>query len=423
MKNYIKNIKLKNFRCYENLNSGKGLDLAVPQRNKLGSGMSILIGENNSGKTSFLNALVKIRDDREIQQEDKFDVNGKVEIEITDKKNKKIIGRQTNGIFLSVEKPKGSLDLEEVTVIKDNRIWTSGYNSVHKLSLEPYERRTKREEIDNTLAGRLGGLENKENPELKKEFLSLLKQIYPNFNDWETISVRGNKYISCTLKTGKKLDIDYSLGSGILNIFSILLALIEKKEILFIDEPEAFLHPLAQIELSELLCEYSRKHQVVLSTHSPYMFKLPLEKYAKIILFKNTDDKYTTSDITDKSWGIFGEASPTWGEINYYAYNLPTVEFHNELYGFIQSKKTKDDRELSYQEKFDEFLDSTSYFEQSKSYFELKKDGTYKKYNCTLATYVRNKIHHPENPKNDCFSDTELRESTEQLIKLIEFLK
>lgn len=30
--------------------------------------------------------------------------------------------------------------------------------------------------------------------------------------------------------------------------------------------------------------------------------------------------------------------SPTWGEINYKAYNLPTVDLHNELYGYLQEK-------------------------------------------------------------------------------------
>lgn len=33
---------------------------------------------------------------------------------------------------------------------------------------------------------------------------------------------------------------------------------------------------------------------------------------------------------------IFGERSPSWGEINYFAFDIPSIEFHNELYGFCK---------------------------------------------------------------------------------------
>ena len=44
-----------------------------------------------------------------------------------------------------------------------------------------------------------------------------------------------------------------------------------------------------------------------------------------------------------KEFDLFDASSPTWGEINYYAFGVLSVEFHNELYGFIQARAIKED--------------------------------------------------------------------------------
>lgn len=49
---------------------------------------------------------------------------------------------------------------------------------------------------------------------------------------------------------------------------------IEKPIIFLIDEPETFLHPKAQNKLMEAFNELSRKSQIFITTHSPYLLKL-----------------------------------------------------------------------------------------------------------------------------------------------------
>ena len=61
--------------------------------------------------------------------------------------------------------------------------------------------------------------------------------------------------------------------------------------------------------------------------------------------------------VSDKQeLNLFGVSSPTIGEINYTAFGVNSVEFHNELYGFIQAKAI-DENENNYNEReFEQWL-------------------------------------------------------------------
>lgn len=53
------------------------------------------------------------------------------------------------------------------------------------------------------------------------------------------------------------------------------------------------------------------------------------------------------------AFDLFGTSSPTWGEINYYAFGVISVEFHNELYGFVQAKAILEDEKNYYEDDFE----------------------------------------------------------------------
>lgn len=58
---------------------------------------------------------------------------------------------------------------------------------------------------------------------------------------------------------------------------------------------------------------------------------------------------------------------------------------------------------------------------QATTYWEIRPDGTETRSQKTLPTSVRNKIHHPENPRND-LSDDDLRNSIELLLGIVKKL-
>lgn len=207
------------------------------------------------------------------------------------------------------------------------------------------------------------------------------------------------------------------LGSGIEVIIALLMlknvASASKGKIIYlIDEPEAHLHPKAQQSLLELLIDESKEAQVFLSTHSPYMFKNSLACGPGLFTFRQTAAGVVVENANEIGasllpWG------PTWGEISFRAYDLATVEFHNELYGYAQ-EATKNFRE----KELDDYLVAQG-LEQTKAWKRLDGGKPQAAYPTTLPTYVRNSIHHPENDLNASFTDDELAESIEALSAVI----
>lgn len=238
--------------------------------------------------------------------------------------------------------------------------------------------------------------------------IKLLDSMAP-YNNSFLGSRKGNLY----------LPVKY-LGSGIEMIYSLIfletLASFSKENlVILIDEPELHLHPKFQEKLSNYLIELSKKHQIFITTHSPIFFKnfLGKEGVKTFITLKEND----SIRIEEKNLnnGLF-PWSPSWGEINYFAYDYPTVEFHNELYGYLQelSQKFK-------QFEFDDWLFNKG-ITKNKEWI-LEKDGQAReKKVVTLPTFIRNKIHHPENKtmKNYSFNNEELKESIELMIKLLQ---
>lgn len=212
------------------------------------------------------------------------------------------------------------------------------------------------------------------------------------------------------------------LGSGIEMILSLLLLKSIAGEskggiIYLIDEPEIHLHPKAQYKLIELLMKESKTKQIILTTHSPYIFKNCLSKNIGFLTLTKNDKSQINIDYPKvKGWGNF-PWSPSWGEINYYAFGLSLIDFHNELYGFIQ-----EDTHNYFTQQMDNYLEDKG-ISKDKSWIKIKSGKTEPPLNVTLPTYIRNTIHHPENKSNPDYSDLELSSSIDLMIKLLPISK
>ncbi|MFA6405854.1 MAG: AAA family ATPase [Candidatus Paceibacterota bacterium] len=189
-----------------------------------------------------------------------------------------------------------------------------------------------------------------------------------------------------------------------------------KPILFFIDEPETFLHPKAQNKLLDALEIISDKSQIFIITHSPYLLK----KYKKDTHSMNVFSKVEGLNKTEpgKEFDLFGTSSPTWGEINYHAFGVLSVEFHNELYGFVQAKAILVDPDNEKEENFDQYLVSKGIV-KNKKWIPFRGGTAQPAKDRTLPTYIRNFIHHPENEQNLKYSDDELKTSTESLILLL----
>ena len=95
--------------------------------------------------------------------------------------------------------------------------------------------------------------------------------------------------------------------------------------LMLIDEPETHLHPKAQLHLMKELIKITATNNNVVfyATHSNFMIdKSCLERNIKVLKKKN--EKTIIEYVS--------EQKSTYSEVNYAIFNIPTTDYHNELY-------------------------------------------------------------------------------------------
>ena len=220
----------------------------------------------------------------------------------------------------------------------------------------------------------------------------------------------GDEFGIESLSSGEK-QVVYRVGYLLRNLKTISGGLI------LIDEPELSLHPRWQIKYLNFLKEIFNDNgtmniQFVIATHSPYLLKNSLATDIGVANFFYKDDNIEIENPNSDSWSLF-KHGPTLGEINYYGFRLPTFEFHNELYGYIQEKYKKfSERDL-------EVFLGTKSISINVPWIKQESGVAQIPYNVSLMTFIRNSIHHPENTLNRAFTDTELKTSVELMIDLL----
>ncbi|PIT92126.1 MAG: hypothetical protein COU08_04065, partial [Candidatus Harrisonbacteria bacterium CG10_big_fil_rev_8_21_14_0_10_42_17] len=163
--------------------------------------------------------------------------------------------------------------------------------------------------------------------------------------------------------------------------------------LLLLDEPETHLHPQAQEFLRNELIKITKNKEdniVIFATHSNYMIdKDHLERCFRVEKQGNKKTKLEQIKGKDSSYS----------EVNYEVFGIPTNDYHNELYGYLEDiDKSK--------------LDGLP---KSKKWYNDKTKTTD---SVSLATYIRHSIHHPENGKNPKFTSNDLVKSINSLREL-----
>jgi predicted ATP-dependent endonuclease of OLD family len=161
-----------------------------------------------------------------------------------------------------------------------------------------------------------------------------------------------------------------------------------------IEEPETSQHPKHQRKLIEAFIELSKadKTQVILTTHSPAIVKML--DFEHLHLIKDGEEEKEIINIERSNLPY-----PSLNEVNYLAFGESNDEYHNELYGFIESE-----------EMMTTFKDGKATI----LYKRQLKNGI-KEEQKVLSEYIRHQIHHPENTENVRFTYDQLQESIGEL--------
>lgn len=472
---FISDIKIKNFRLFTPDTDFEINGLNIPDASVLGSGLNVIVGNNATGKTSILDAIAlslldykgdsfELSDMNDITKDTTIEVYSRDPFKYKSSIKGEYLGkgfyfkanqRKNNPSYLAspivhdllfiradgeTKPTDDSPDLRvnvnnpwsgkrfsenEVVYIEKNCTYSTKkgmFNNTKFDSLmSDFSRQFiktdgNRQKLDNNLKA---VIQDVSNPFLEKAIneFECLSEIAISLKLLDNLHPFKHAFFSSQNHNGANIPLN-KLGSGYEVIFLILylfyLSQQNKKQlIILIDEPELHLHPILQEQFIDIIFKLSKDAQVILTSHSPLLLKQIFYRpniNAKIL--KKVQDSIRDIDIANR---VLNNISSN--EINYLAYDLITEEFHNELYGFLQEEE-----EQFYQKKFDECLKSKYGIETSKEWIKKTKDGLQKS-SCSLQTYIRNFIHHPENNENLAYTKDELKLSIEQMNGILQKIK
>lgn len=253
------------------------IDLAKPN-GKLGSGLTIIAGPNNSGKSTIVEGFQALA--RRVTPSFK-------ELQRNKNTNYKLLFKikRVNGRVTELKTINGGGSETEWVEIDEKSNTFLIYVLPSRRRFDPLisgnVQSTKEDRalyISNaSFPGTRGGEMDRfpvrifEWQRNIKRFNSDLKKILDTLPNWSIEQYPSGQYY---------LKFDYNgfvhtsdgLGDGIINIFFIVDALYDSgvQHTIVIDEPELSLHPSLQKRVLKLLAEYAKDRQIVIATHSPY---------------------------------------------------------------------------------------------------------------------------------------------------------
>ncbi len=258
---------------YRGFSTKETLNLAIPN-GKPGSGLTIIVGPNNSGKSTIFEAFRAIaqREPPSFTEGKRNKTADRVEISIKNDSEqslelKSVVSGSSESEFIS----KGLSEHEVGFVTLASRRTFSPYFGKSIWARNAYI-------ASSPLAAVRGGALDAFSYRLfniqknQEEYNKQLNKIIDNVPSWVIDqNDQGSYYLKFT--TNGTIHNSDGAGEGLLSIFTIVDALYDSKpgELIVIDEPELSLHPALQRKLFDFFIEYSIDRQLVIFTHSPFL--------------------------------------------------------------------------------------------------------------------------------------------------------
>lgn len=264
----IKEISISGFRGF---GISQTVQFAIPNNDKPGSGLTIITGANNSGKTTIIESIRAFNSSESPSFSEgrrNAQTDGKINLTLVDDSDSQYSIKSVEGGGSSTEKSEKTdfhhyiLQSRRAVPFEFSKTqWDRDYYISTSQKLD--SQRTS--SLDN-FSARIFQIEKS-----KAEFNTLIAKILGSDFQW-TVEQRdsGNYYIKYT-KDGV-MHSSEGVGDGIWSIFTICAALFDapKNSVVVIDEPELSIHPALQKLLMQIFVDYSKDRQIIISTHSPY---------------------------------------------------------------------------------------------------------------------------------------------------------
>ena len=253
-------------------------------------------------------------------------------------------------------------------------------------------------------------------------FSNAFDNFFENKIKYSKIENNSAEQIILFKKYGRDISID-NLSTGEKQIVfrgAFLLRNLQKMKggTIFIDEPELSMHPKWERKIlqyyKDLFTEGEELNsQLFIATHSEYVLKEALSQNKEnennlVIVLKDDLGQIKVNRIDTLSLFL---PSITSAEVNYHAFDIPSIYYHIELYGTLQNRF-----ELSTVKECDKFIKKSNFYNQEIHYKIWEYKTTIYE---TLPSYIRNSIDHPDSDANQGFNECELRKSITLLQNLL----
>jgi AAA15 family ATPase/GTPase len=249
------------------------LNFAIPNGTH-GSGLTILVGANNAGKSTAIEAI-RAMSHHHIpsftQGRRNIDAGDIVKITVTNTTgaNTVLESIRSGSSEVSVTQNGGGVDLQKLFVLPSRRVFSPFFNKSEQNRIQylisnqpPSNRQSSLEQF----TYRLFTIEKN-----RAAYDAVLSKVINPVPDWSIDQHDDGRYF-LKIRKGGATHSSEGMGEGLVSLLYIIDALYDSSagDVIVIDEPELSLHPALQRKLSALLVEYSADRQIVIATHSPY---------------------------------------------------------------------------------------------------------------------------------------------------------
>lgn len=259
----------------------RSLSLAEPTGSS-GSGLTIIVGANNSGKSTFLEALHTVAQGRNTaelsfpqpRRHHELDAVS-IELERSDGRSLRVEtvnagGSQAVASWLPLGAGPTKFDIH----VTPSRRQFSPYFGLTGTTDRDWgltQQEFSRTELREQFVGRLRKVDR--DKDARVVFDDLLQQIVGDRLAWTIDEIATGQQFLKLIEPGGAWHTSEGLGDGLVSLLFIVDALYDSEpgSLIAIDEPELSLHPQLVRRLSRVLSRYAADRQIVVATHSPLL--------------------------------------------------------------------------------------------------------------------------------------------------------
>ncbi len=260
--------------------------------------LTVLIGQNDSGKSSFLSAIGFIAQKGDFTDRDRYMHNKSVKIEIE--------GILNNSAIIRNDTSSSQTLSDEIQPSVNYLLRVNGV----PMESDGYDDRSGAWQLHSDGSGLPGLLDYLLRRDRRRffEYVEVVKRHVPGLQDLEIATPQpARRRLDLVLENGFRIPADQASSGVRLMLFFVALTYHPSPpKLILLEEPENGVHPKRLADVVRLLKEITRgEHggqpaQVILTTHSPYLLdsiKLPEDQ---VLVFRRQDDGSRIAEPVDE---------------------------------------------------------------------------------------------------------------------------